>query len=708
MDDLWRSRKVSRRNLGIVIGLYSLGVMMINLAFDDDGVSSAVRPASLIMIVLSAVFFILEQKLSRFAVSENCLQLVFNLLVGALTLVTISYFLIIVVDIVYFGSSLTGTTDASSRGRMLGGSVPPLLKMVATLPLQAIPAGMDITVAKRLTSATVAMSLLVVYFMCQIPLASDMDTCSCETSDADLRLKVTMQDVLNLLLCISIAYFTLAPGLQMTEELTKTFRDGRLADSVLNHILKNSIAGAACLLEIEIEETPKSSDRLTQALEQLHRCMDWCMSRQVMLDLLADSYKSFFSPCHVRRFLERMVRASAGQGSFAAVVASLAIEQAGALVQLDVHMAEIVVANALSNAAAHGDTDEAIEVSARFHTDTTGENIVVLKVENYIAKGVEEGQLTNVVLEKIRTDAMSRNKSAPRTSDPIAKRTTTKRSTHSISTNSGLYHIHLACQGAAGSFDLHLGSRNGRNTVILEAFLPARQDAFSKVGKAASHNDNHAAVPDSVPLENSLQEFIPEGLKICVIDDSKILCKGYKRLVLPKLKADKDLSCVVCPISSSCIDRFMDESMGTGSRLDDKQNRPADIVILDQNIDVTSNVGVQICHELGTKLAIDLRSRNFKGLILIRSANSTEADVAGYLQTGAVDSCLGKDQGNGKLVASIGSAFHHKQAKNAPPLDLQMLQQTPSPSSPIGRLLAEDQNISSSVFAAGDSYNLGF
>eukprot|EP00613_Pedinella_sp_CCMP2098_P024564 CAMPEP_0171698706 /NCGR_PEP_ID=MMETSP0991-20121206/9508_1 /TAXON_ID=483369 /ORGANISM="non described non described, Strain CCMP2098" /LENGTH=144 /DNA_ID=CAMNT_0012287605 /DNA_START=89 /DNA_END=519 /DNA_ORIENTATION=- len=144
---------------------------------------------------------------------------------------------------------------------------------------------MNITVAKRLTAATVAMSFLIVYLMCQISLATDVDTRSCAPSDADLRLMVMLQDMLNLFLCICIAYFTLAPGLQMTEELTKTFHNGRLADSVLNHILKNNIAGAACLLEIEIEERPKNSDRLTQALEQLHRTMDWCVSRQVMLDL---------------------------------------------------------------------------------------------------------------------------------------------------------------------------------------------------------------------------------------------------------------------------------------------------------------------------------------------------------------------------------------------------------------------------------------
>jgi len=86
---------------------------------------------------------------------------------------------------------------------------------------------------------------------------------------------------------------------------------------------------------------------------------------------------------------------------------------------------------------------------------------------------------------------------------------------------------------------------------------------------------------------------------------------------------------------------------------------------------------------------------------LIRSANSTEADVAGYLRTGAVDSCLGKGQGAGELVASIGRAFHQKHAKNAPPLDQQQTQQPPSRSE---SMLAEDY-ISSALFAAGASYD---
>jgi len=145
---------------------------------------------------------------------------------------------------------------------------------------------------------------------------------------------------------------------------------------------------------------------------------------------------------------------------------------------------------------------------------------------------------------------MSRNKSALRTSEPIAKRTTTKRSAHSISTNSGIYHIHLACQGAAGSFDLRLGSQNGRNTVILEAFLPARQDAFSKEGKEARQNDNHAAVPDSAPLMISIQETIPEGLKICVIDDSKVCYLMAARLMISPIPMNVEVNTFILTCSS--------------------------------------------------------------------------------------------------------------------------------------------------------------
>jgi hypothetical protein len=195
------------------------------------------------VIAFLVVLYVLEEKLSRFTVSEDSLQLVFFLIIGAMALVGSIYFLIVVLDIVYFGSSLAGTSDQVQRGRMLLGSLPPELMMSAVAPLQAIPAGINITAAKRLTAATVAISLLVVYFMTQIPLSTDAVGHSSEMSVEDFRLKVIIHDVLLFAYGLGVAYFSLAPGVLMGEELTKTLRAGRLADSVLNHILKNSVAG---------------------------------------------------------------------------------------------------------------------------------------------------------------------------------------------------------------------------------------------------------------------------------------------------------------------------------------------------------------------------------------------------------------------------------------------------------------------------------
>ena len=85
-----------------------------------------------------------------------------------------------------------------------------------------------------------------------------------------------------------------------------------------------------------------------------------------MVDLCADTYKSALSPCNIGRFLARMVQASTGKGSFT-VKDNPETDGAGDQeVQVDVHMAEIAIANALSNAAAHGDSNETTELSSRF------------------------------------------------------------------------------------------------------------------------------------------------------------------------------------------------------------------------------------------------------------------------------------------------------------------------------------------------------
>mmetsp|Transcript_32327 Transcript_32327/g.54479 ORF Transcript_32327/g.54479 Transcript_32327/m.54479 type:complete len:160 (-) Transcript_32327:150-629(-) len=148
-----------------------------------------------------------------------------------------------------------------------------------------------------------------------------------------------------------------------------------------------------------------------------------------------------------------------------------------------------------------------------------------------------------------------------------------------------------------------------------------------------------------------MEQHFPGGLKICAIDDSSMICKGYDRLCLPALKADKTSSRVVCPRSKADVDDFFCFVFGM-EVTSDQERGSADIIIFDQNIELCHGEGTIY----GTALASKLRGLGFQGLIAIRSANSNPNDTAEYLKAGA-DLCIGKDQSNKALASIISSAY---------------------------------------------------
>lgn len=62
----------------------------------------------------------------------------------------------------------------------------------------------------------------------------------------------------------------------------------------------------------------------------------------------------------------------------------------------------------------------------------------------------------------------------------------------------------------------------------------------------------------------------------------------------------------------------------------------------------------------GTDLAMQLRSQKFKGLVIIRSANSSASDFDFYVSTRAVDSCAGKSESHKELAARIEHIYSHR------------------------------------------------
>lgn len=153
-------------------------------------------------------------------------------------------------------------------------------------------------------------------------------------------------------------------------DLISQLNASREADSVLNHTLKNSVYSAVCLLEIEqqrelLEPSLKDSGELRAAgiqstLDQLHRTIGWCSSRQVLIDLTSGTYQSTLSPINAGGFL-RTVASTLTTCSY-----SIHENAFNLSVAVDEKMCRVALDNALTNAAAHGGDGE-IKIGASFH-----------------------------------------------------------------------------------------------------------------------------------------------------------------------------------------------------------------------------------------------------------------------------------------------------------------------------------------------------
>jgi hypothetical protein len=230
----------------------------------------------------------------------------------------------------------------------------------------------------------------------------------------------------------------------------------------------------------------------------------------------------------------------------------------------------------------------------------------------------------------------------------------------SISTRLGLHHIALACKAANGSFFIKL-DRGSQNAVLTMISLPCSTLEEAPTTATETTLCGPPTVRKISPLKLRKNHLI-----VGAIDDSSMICKGYQKLLLPNMGADLEASFVVCPEAEGDIERFMSLALGDAAN----RRAQADVVILDQNLDLTSHkvrmikskpilLSAHPCPSfekqtvLGTDIAIKLRSSGFQGLVVVRSANSSTVDIAHYMSTGAVDCCLGKDQGFKPMTKSI-------------------------------------------------------
>jgi len=126
--------------------------------------------------------------------------------------------------------------------------------------------------------------------------------------------------------------------------LARELHNSRTSDSILNHVLKNTLADAAGGIEAYLRRDGDGSDAsLADALLCLRRGMKRCRDRQAFLKLVAGTYTPTYGPVHLPQFAQELVEGRA-----------IAVDVVARDVLLDPVLLNLILDNALANAFKHG------------------------------------------------------------------------------------------------------------------------------------------------------------------------------------------------------------------------------------------------------------------------------------------------------------------------------------------------------------------
>ena len=428
-------------------------------------------------------------------------------------------------------ASLHANGDRIVAKRMSQGGLPLHLATSLSMPLIATPAGMHIQWAR-----CVSMINLLIFTLIVVAVYDKIKCNGCIGQERNDQVLSLIYDILVILPSFAGAYFSCLPGASISNDYVELLRAGRSADSMLNHILKNSIAGAACLLELDQKalveqgcEVCCKNSMLGEALEQLYKSMRWCSLRQVMVDLSAGRYQSTLSTVDVGAFLAGLCK---GGVLFACEDATASVCQDTHSIAFDEKIAILAMENGVSNALSHGD-QAAIKLKAEFFQSSDGCGKICFSVENRLPpdrrlltsqdlKNCRDHALCEIATRKLDFAGASQKVMGGKSNcEQNADSGTVQMTTSSRGNRSGLRHTGRACSGAGGSFDLFLREEHGKDpSVVFQIILPAQL-----IKKTALNMHSTKPLPSifsPVSTINGEVDNIPEGLRICAIDDSKV------------------------------------------------------------------------------------------------------------------------------------------------------------------------------------------
>eukprot|EP00668_Euglena_longa_P037468 GGOE01048242.1.p1 GENE.GGOE01048242.1~~GGOE01048242.1.p1 ORF type:complete len:870 (-),score=250.93 GGOE01048242.1:117-2534(-) len=366
---------------------------------------------------------------------------------------------------------------------------------------------------------------------------------------------------------------------------SSTRKASEQADTVLNHILKNTMADAAACIQLYADgKASQVSPDLSQAVTCLARGMQWCRKRHVLLRMSAGDYLPAMHPVSLGEFGEQLVRGRAVISSFPNQV-----------VLLDEVLCDILLDNALNNAFRHGDPVDPqvqflMELSPLEEPTNSGQRQLTFFISNRACPN-----RPRITPDLVHTLLSGRTSS---TGELVYS--------SALSEHLGLHHMYKVAQ----THGMMLTLRQEGNTVVLRAQLKVQ---LAKDLSLPQQLDLNLGVDDTA---------LPAGLHIWALDDSPI-ARRLMQHSLPKHFPDATV-CVLGETPEQ-VSVFINGAAGE-----------ADIVILDQHLDYATE------SFLGTSVLADLLDFQCRAFICIRSASVVHGNEAAFYAAGA-HCALGKD-----------------------------------------------------------------
>eukprot|EP00667_Euglena_gracilis_P002551 EG_transcript_2551 len=398
-------------------------------------------------------------------------------------------------------------------------------------------------------------------------------------------------------------------------QLAQELQASQLADSILNHTLKNILVDVAANLEVFLSGAG-DTELLADGIACLRRGMQHCRERQVYLKLAAGEYQPTPTPVHLPSLAHQLV---AGR--------PVAVQVPDLEVLLDATLMALILENAISNAFRHGspeNPDVRFDVS-EFIPDAGGMDS---------SEGQRQGHVQFIVSNAAHPQR------PPLTPEDVYKLFHNNGMPQPESTDQVSFHIGLThCALAAKSGGIELALRQEGDRVLFVASL-ATKEVATPVGRAAS---GQPVLPSSAGF--------PSGLCFCCIDDSP----AAQRLLSHHIQRTFPAVRVHCFGSSAAeIDCFFVTALAE-----------ADVVILDQHLEFEDEM------TYGTDLVHKLVAAGYGGLVCIRSANDSPDDRANYVASGA-HCVLGKDVLGARMMEELAAAHARHSALSGAPTPLSL------------------------------------